>query len=162
MKHRGLLHYLIITVSNVARSAPFYAAVLGDLGYELAGSSERFQDWKRWDCDTPHELSIVQAAPEASSVQYLKGAVGHHHHLAFCALDCGDVDRFYATVLIPLQAAGLCTVEDVPCECPEYGEGYYATFFKDPDGLKYEFVVNPNHARKLKGRQPNRDDAKAN
>jgi hypothetical protein len=27
--------------------------------------------------------------------------------------------------------------------CPEYCQGYYATFFFDPDGLKYEFVFKP-------------------
>jgi catechol 2,3-dioxygenase-like lactoylglutathione lyase family enzyme len=155
MQHRGLLHHLIVTVSSIARSAPFYSAVLSDLGYELSGSSVRFQDWKRWDCETPHELSIIQAAPDVSLVPHVRGAVGHHHHLAFCALDRADVDRFHVAVLLPLAAAGMCTIEDAPCECPEYGEGYYATFFKDPDGLKYEFVVNPNHSRKRKERRPN-------
>jgi hypothetical protein len=56
--------------------------------------------------------------------------------------------RFYHDVLIPLVKQGLCTMEDPPCDCPEHGEGYYATFFFDPDGLKYEFVHNPNHGIK--------------
>ena len=150
MTHRGLLHHQIITIASLARSGPFYRAVLGHLGYELAGSSVRFQDWKRWDLDTPHELSIVEADPKLAAVGHAKGAVGHHHHLAFCALDRADVDRFHAEVLRPLQAQGLCTIEDAPGDCPEYGEGYYATFFLDPDGLKYEFVINPNHLRKKK------------
>ena len=42
----------------------------------------------------------------------------------------------------------LGSVEDPPYDCPEYGEGYYATFFFDPDGLKYELVINPNYFRK--------------
>ncbi len=122
--------------------------MLSHLGYELNGSSEYFQDWKRWDLDNPHELSICEVSAEQSSIPYTKGAVGHHHHLAFCALDRADVDRFHAEVLLPLQAKGSCSIEDAPCDCPEYGEGYYATFFSDPDGLKYEFVINPNHLRK--------------
>jgi len=148
MSHRGLLHHQIITVSDMARASSFYGAVLHHLGYELAGRSDRYEDWKRWDLDTPHELSIVRCDPNLVSVKHSKGAVGHHHHLAFCALDRSDVDRFYTEVLIPLEAAGLCTIEDAPCDCPEYGDGYYATFFKDPDGLKYEFVINPNHLKK--------------
>lgn len=144
--YRGLLHHLIITVSDMGRASRFYGAVLGGLGYELAGSSERYQDWKRWDLETPHEISIVQARDEFRPIKHVRGAVGHHHHLAFCALDRADVDSFYREVLVGLVAEGVGTVEDPPCDCPEYGEGYYATFFSDLDGLKYEFVFNPNHA----------------
>ncbi len=150
MTHRGLLHHLIITVSSVRRSSPFYGAMFRHLGYELAGTGSKYgeahgyEDWKRWELDTPHEISIVQADPALASVKHERGAVGHHDHLAFCALDREDVDRFYNEVLVPLEKQGLCTIEDPPCDCPEYGEGYYATFFRDPDGLKYEFVINPN------------------
>lgn len=151
MTHRGLLHHQIITVSNVPRSSRFYGPMFRHLGYELAGShysdNYSYEDWKRWDLDTPHEISLVQANPALASVPHQRGAVGHHHHLAFCALDRNDVDRFHAEVLVPLEKEGLCTIEDSPCDCPEYGEGYYATFFRDPDGLKYEFVINPNHLK---------------
>jgi len=143
--HRGLLHHLIITVSDMTRSSRFYGPVFRYLGYELAGSSERYEDWKRWELNTPHEISIVTGDPKLAKIPHRKGAVGHHHHLAFCAADRADVDAFHAEILLPLQSAGLCTIEDPPGDCPEYGEGYYATFFFDPDGLKYEFVINPNH-----------------
>lgn len=152
--HRGLLHHLIITVSDVRRSAPFYGAMFRHLGYELNGqhyaADYAYEDWKRWDCDSPHEISIVQADPALAHLAHQRGAVGHHHHLAFCALGRADVDRFHTEVLVPLAAQGLCIVEDPPCDCPEYGEGYYATFFHDPDGLKYEFVFNPNHLLKAR------------
>jgi catechol 2,3-dioxygenase-like lactoylglutathione lyase family enzyme len=156
MTHRGLLHHVIITVSNLERSMPFYRAVLGNLGYECNGANfgegHRYEDWKRWDSDTPHEIGIGEGSPEHAGVKCVRGAVGHHHHMAFCALDRADVDRFHADVLVPLAKAGHCAIEDAPCDCPEYGEGYYATFFHDPDGLKYEFVFNPNHLRKKAGR----------
>ena len=35
------------------------------------------------------------------------------------------------------------TVLDAPAEYPQYGAGYYAVFFSDPDGLKLEFVHAP-------------------
>ncbi|MFI5356073.1 MAG: VOC family protein [Opitutales bacterium] len=149
--HRGLLHHQIITVRNVARSSPFYGAMLRYLGYELAGSQSgpdhAYEDWKPWRLDTPHEISIAQGDPALAAVPHQRGAVGHHHHIAFCAEDRADVDRFYAEVLAPLARQGLGTIEDPPVDCPEYGEGYYATFFLDPDGLKYEFVFNPNYLR---------------
>ena len=150
--HRGLLHHQIIMVSNVEKSSRFYGPVFRHLGYELAGSrydeDNAYEDWKRWDLDTPHEISICQADPKRSTIPHVRGAVGHYHHVAFCAADRDDVDEFYEKVLIPLEKQGLCKVEDPPCDCPEYGEGYYATFFYDPDSLKYEFVINPNHLKK--------------
>jgi len=45
--------------------------------------------------------------------------------------------------LQPLAAAGDCTILDPPTLCPEYSPRYYAVFFEDPDGLKFEFVFNP-------------------
>ena len=151
--HRGLLHHLNIVVSDLERSLPFYRAVLGYLGYERGDGSERFEDWKRWDLGTPHEISIVQVAERHRGVGYVRGAVGHHEHLAFCAADREDVDRFYAEVLRPLEEKGFCVVEDPPCECPEYDEGYYATFFFDPDGLKFEFVINEARERRKAERE---------
>ena len=91
---------------------------------------------------TQHEFGIVQVAARHRGVAHVRGAVGHHEHVAFCADDRADVDRFYSEVLRPLEAQGHCVVEDPPGECPEYDEGYYATFFFDPDGLKFEFVIN--------------------
>jgi len=32
------------------------------------------------------------------------------------------------------------TVLDAPAEYSQYGAGYYAVFFADPDGLKLEYV----------------------
>lgn len=157
MSHRGLLHHMIINVSDVGRSSPFYGAMFRYFGYELAGSSYGedygYEDWKRWDLDTPHEISICQVDGSLRGIAHRRGALGHHDHIAFCAADRDDVDRFHREVLAPLSEAGLCIVEDPPCDCPEYGEGYYATFFTDPDGLKYEFVINPNHLKKRTDRQ---------
>ncbi len=132
----------------MARASLFYGPVFRYLGYQLDGSDANWQDWKRWDLETPHEISIVQAAAELRSIPHVRGAVGQHHHFAFCAEDRADIDQFYREVLVELEKKGLCFIEDPPCECPEYGEGYYATFFHDPDGLKYEFVINPNFERR--------------
>jgi glyoxylase I family protein len=32
---------------------------------------------------------------------------------------------------------------DAPTDYPRYGNGYYAVFFTDPDGVKLEFVHWP-------------------
>ena len=159
--HRGLIHHQSIVVTSVSASHPFYSAVFTYLGYELVGSQygngHEFEDWKPWRLDAPQEISIVKADPKYADQKHQKGAVGNHHHMAFCAESREDVDRFYAEVLVPLEKAGHCTIQDPPVDCPEYGEGYYATFLFDPDGLKYEFVINPNYLRK----KAERDQKKA-
>ena len=153
--HRGLLHHININVSDFRRSRGFYGPVLTYLGYELTDSNYGdypYEDWGRWDLDTPHVFSFVQGDLGAAFDRHARRAVGRFNHLAFAALERTDVDRFYLEVLQPLEQAGLCVVEDPPCDCPEHGEGYYATFFFDPDGIKYEFVVMPAYA-KMRGRR---------
>jgi len=151
MKHRGLLHHMDIVVSDLPRASAFYAPFLGFLGYELAGESERYQDWRRSDLDTPHEITILSALPELAGVRHAKGATGHHHHIAFAAEDRSDVDRLFREILVPAAEKGLCTILDAPVECPEYGRGYYATFFEDPDGLKLEYVINEEWLEEKQG-----------
>ena len=149
MLHRGLLHHMIINVSDVARSSPFYGGIFRYLGYTLADSSYGeaygYEDWRRTDLETPHEISICQVREPQRNIAHQRGALGHHDHIAFCASDRADVDRFHAEVLVPLAEKGHCRIEDPPCDCPEYGRGYFATFFLDPDGLKYEFVFKPRN-----------------
>jgi glyoxylase I family protein len=151
--HRGLLHHTLIWVSDLKRSSRLYSEMFSYFGYELVHEDDSYQDWKRWDLDTPHEFTIAQVNEKNSDIEHVPGAVGHHHHLAFCAESREDVNRFYHEVLVPLEQEGLCVIQDPPCDCPEYNEGYYATFFLDPDGLKYEFVINPNHLRKKADRE---------
>lgn len=154
--HRGLLHHMNINVSDLRRSSAFYGPFFRYLGYERAAFNHEgdfaFEDWKRWLEGTPHEISIVQARGVLQYEPLERLAVGRHNHIAFCADDREDVDRLYHEVLAPLEREGLCVVENPPCDCPEYAEGYYATFFLDPDGLKYEFVINPAYFEIKKAR----------
>jgi glyoxylase I family protein len=57
------------------------------------------------------------------------------HHLAWQADSREDVVRLHE-LLLEIGA----TVLDAPAEYPAYGDGYYAVFFTDPDGIKLEFV----------------------
>ena len=62
------------------------------------------------------------------------------HHLAFSVDSRAEVERIYEEVIKTLEHVD---VEDPPIDCPEYGEGYYATFFFDPDGIKLEVTYTP-------------------
>jgi predicted lactoylglutathione lyase len=160
--HRGLLHHMNINVSDLKHSSEFYGPVLRYLGYERTDYNHEGQwaheDWKKWLEGTPHEISIIQADEGTKYIKEERRAVGRHNHIAFCAADREDVDELYAKVLAPLEKKGLGSVEDPPCDCPEYAEGYYATFFFDPDGLKYEFVDSTVYKEKKRKRDLERSE----
>jgi catechol 2,3-dioxygenase-like lactoylglutathione lyase family enzyme len=88
-------------------------------------------------------ISLSSANLAQPFAREARQAVGRFNHFAFAAADRADVDRFYQDVLAPLAKAGLAEIEDPPVDCPEYAVGYYATFFFDPDGIKYEVVFTP-------------------
>jgi catechol 2,3-dioxygenase-like lactoylglutathione lyase family enzyme len=60
------------------------------------------------------------------------------HHLAWTAESRADVDLLHGV----LQCMGV-DILDPPADYPHYGDGYYAIFFADPDGLKLEYVFKP-------------------
>jgi catechol 2,3-dioxygenase-like lactoylglutathione lyase family enzyme len=63
---------------------------------------------------------------------------GSLHHLAFRARSREEVDTLHGE----LQAIGAVIVSP-PREYPEYTpSGYYALFFKDLEGIKYEIVTH--------------------
>ena len=63
---------------------------------------------------------------------------GALHHLAFRVHARDEVDELHERV----KAIG-ATIVSPPREYPEYTPpGYYAFFFKDADGMKYEIVTH--------------------
>jgi catechol 2,3-dioxygenase-like lactoylglutathione lyase family enzyme len=69
---------------------------------------------------------------------------GALHHLAFRASSRADVDRLHEE----LKAIG-ATIVSAPREYPEYVPAeYYALFFKDLEGIKYEIVCHAHSQMK--------------
>lgn len=65
------------------------------------------------------------------------------HHLALRAKSRADVDALYRK----LKKFG-ADIVDAPAEYPDYGKGYYAVFFADPDDIKLECARTPPSAEK--------------
>jgi glyoxylase I family protein len=132
---RGFVHHIDLSVRDIAKAKPFYARVLGFMGY-VAGEDygDRGQDF---DLRTEAGFSSigvrVSEGPNAARThdRYAPGL----HHLAWSATSRADVDACYA-LLLEIGA----TILDAPADYPQYGPGYYAVFFADPDGLKLEYV----------------------
>jgi catechol 2,3-dioxygenase-like lactoylglutathione lyase family enzyme len=61
------------------------------------------------------------------------------HHCAFAVDSREEVEQLHA-----LLAERSIRVLDAPAEYPQYAPGYYAVYFEDEDGLKFEAVHMPS------------------
>jgi catechol 2,3-dioxygenase-like lactoylglutathione lyase family enzyme len=128
----GSINHIGLTVSDMARAAGFYEALLGHLGYARVEETAEYILW----AGPGGGLGISPVRPELAERRHDRYAVGLHH-LAFHAPSRADVDAAFAK----LQAMG-AEVTDAPAEY-DYLPGYYAVYFLDPDGIKLEVAHTP-------------------
>ena len=139
---RGGVHHIDLTVKDAHASRAFYEHVLGFMGYTLVKGNpfapdETGFDFDRRDSEGFCSIGIVSARGENADRSHDRYSPGLHH-VAWIAESRDDVDAMYAH----LQSIG-ATILDPPASYPQYGAGYYAVFFADPDGLKLEYVHKP-------------------
>jgi catechol 2,3-dioxygenase-like lactoylglutathione lyase family enzyme len=135
---RGTVNHIDLTVTDPDRSLAFYEAVLGYMGYFQASSHARGYDFDLLGPDGERSsVAILRSQGTGRDRRHDRYSPGLHH-LAWTARDRADVDGLHS-LLIKIGA----TVLDPPAEYSEYGAGYYAVFFSDPDGIKLEFVHWP-------------------
>ena len=122
-----MLHHLSFAVADLQRSAAFYDAVLGALGYRRVFEAETaigygVEDGKDKFCLKSYGDVVAPAAG---------------FHLAFAAPSRAAVHAFHGAAL----AAG-GTDNGAAGPRPRYGPHYYAAFVIDPDGYRIEAVLN--------------------
>jgi catechol 2,3-dioxygenase-like lactoylglutathione lyase family enzyme len=128
------VHHVDLVVSSIARSLPFYADLLGPLGYHRISEVEGERGETIWYLSGPGTaIGLREAQSDEPHDRYAVGI----HHLAFEADSRAQVD----------ELADWVRGQDVEIESPPqeyaYMPGYYAVFFYDPDGLKLEIVHVP-------------------
>ncbi len=137
------IDHLAIRVSDLARSKAFYHELLGFMGFVREWEFGQVVGWNNWET----MFWITQADDEGLQHPHRTGNVGFHHY-AFELESAAQVDELHAH----LVAMG-AQIVDPPAAYPDYGEGYYAVFFLDPDGLKLEamhFVEKEKRRARLK------------
>ncbi len=135
-----IIDHIQITVKDLGVAEPFYDKLMPLLGFDLAEKSTAVID--------AHEFHIVQychprlefaiTSPRSAFVDDTvhRRKPGALHPLAFRAGSRAEVDRLYRE-LVGIGA----DIVTPPREYPEYSPpGYYAVFFKDLEGIKYEIV----------------------
>ena len=138
MSARGLVHHIDLSVSDLSRARPFYEKVLGYMGYHPGEDyGARGIDFDCIDGGVFRSIGIRISEGANAARAHDRYAPGLHH-LAWTAESRDDVDKLH-TLLLEINA----NVLDPPADYPQYGAGYYAVFFADPDGLKLEYVFKP-------------------
>jgi catechol 2,3-dioxygenase-like lactoylglutathione lyase family enzyme len=120
--------HLAIRVSDLARSRRFYDKLLGFMGFVKEWEFNGTVGWNNWET----MFWITQADAEGASHPHHEGGIGYHHY-AFELGGRAEVDALYRFLL-----KEEVVIVDPPADYPSYGEGYYAVFFRDPDGIKLE------------------------
>jgi glyoxylase I family protein len=129
------VHHVDLVVSSIERSLPFYAELLGPLGFHRVSEVEGERGETIWYLGGPGSAVGLREA-QSESDKYDRYRVGLHH-VAFEANSRAQVDERAEW----LRAYG-AEIESEPQEYA-YLPGYYAVFFYDPDGLKLEIVHVP-------------------
>jgi catechol 2,3-dioxygenase-like lactoylglutathione lyase family enzyme len=137
-----VIDHVQVTVRNMAVAVEFYDKLMPLLGFRPDKRSSAVIE--------AHDLHVVEyshprlafaiSSPRAAfrGDHVRRRRPGALHHLAFRATSRDEVDRLHREV----AAIGAVVVAP-PREYPEYTPaGYYALFFKDLEGIKYEVVCH--------------------
>jgi catechol 2,3-dioxygenase-like lactoylglutathione lyase family enzyme len=117
-----VLDHIGLEVSDLARSARFYDAVMYALGGRRVVSSEQ-------------AVAYGRNGPELWIVTRGRAPQPGYGHLALSASGRAAVEAAHAAGLAHGGAD-----EGAPGPRPQYGEGVYAAYLADPDGLRLEVV----------------------
>jgi catechol 2,3-dioxygenase-like lactoylglutathione lyase family enzyme len=137
---RPIVDHVQITVRDMDVAVPFYDKLMPLLGFDPASRSAAVIDAHEFHVvEYTHPLlAFATASPRRAfkDENISRRRPGSLHHLAFRAESRAEVDHLYNK----LAAIG-AEIVSPPREYPEYTPpGYYAVFFKDPEGIKYEIM----------------------
>lgn len=132
------LDHVYLAVRDMARAESFYDGVMEALGFRKGDkpiAGERHAHYI-------HPALQITLRPARSSEPHDPYRAGLHH-LCLQAADTAGVDEAHRR----LVAHGVAAT--APRKYPEYNPDYYATFFEDPDGIRFEIVARTPYRETL-------------
>ena len=137
-----IIDHIQITVKDLSVAEAFYDKLLPLLGFSLrrkGGATIAEHEFQVIEYVHPR-LAFAITSPRRVFVNDTinRRKPGALHHIAFRVGSRIEVDSLHSD----LNGIG-ATIVSPPREYPEYTPpGYYAFFFKDPEGIKYEIVCH--------------------
>lgn len=135
------IHHIGITVNDWDRSAPFYHALAEALGakpfIDNQGAPHRRENGQVIIFVAEGFMFSIWEAFDENKANTFKDYNIGLHHFAFDAASREDVDDLYQN----MKAIG-AEIVDPPQEY-DYVPGYYAVFFRDPEGIRIEYAYVP-------------------
>lgn len=135
------IHHIALSVNDWSRSEPFYLGLAKALGAEpfinCRGAPHRDSDGHVLIFAGEGFMFSIWEASEANRGNAFTDYNVGLHHFAFEAPSREAVDSLYETV----KSLG-ADIVDPPAEY-EYVPGYYAVFFRDPEGIRIEYAHIP-------------------
>lgn len=144
---KPIIDHIQITVKDLDSAVIFYDKLMPLLGFDISKKSSaeiEEHDFRVVEyCHPNLAFALTSPREKFKDVDVHRRRPGSLHHLAFRADSREQVDQLYAKT----RNIG-ATIVEAPREYPEYvPKGYYALFFKDPQGIKYEIVHAPETER---------------
>lgn len=124
----SVISHITLGTNNAERSARFYDAVLGSIGFSRLPKPPGKPPAYARDGQMP---TVYIYVPEDGR----PATWGNGSHIAFIADSKAHVNSFHA---LAIEFGGMS--EGAPGPRPQYGKDYYAAYVRDPDGNKLQAV----------------------
>lgn len=138
---KPIIDHIQITVKDLSVAETFYDKFLPILGFDIKRKVKAYIEKHDFHViEYTHPLlafAITSPRKTFENDTIHRRKPGALHHLAFKAESRNEVDLLYEG----LKEIGALIVNE-PQLFPEYGPDYYAVFFKDLEGIKFEIVCN--------------------
>jgi catechol 2,3-dioxygenase-like lactoylglutathione lyase family enzyme len=136
---KPIIDHIQVTVKDLVTAEAFYDKLMPILGFDIARKGKgrvAAHDFDVVEYSHPLLIFAINSPREAFKDDTVhRRKPGALHHLAFKATSEAEVDEAYEKI----KNIGAHIVNP-PQLYPQHGAHYYALFFKDPDGIKYEIV----------------------
>jgi predicted enzyme related to lactoylglutathione lyase len=124
-----VIAYTMVGTTDLVRAIGFYDALFDQMGLESCWRDDQSASWgKKDDLAYPRFFTGYPFDGE-------QGSVGNGVMTAFLIDTPDAIDQLHRIAL----SNGGCD-EGAPALRPQYGEGFYAAYARDPDGNKLAFV----------------------
>ncbi len=139
-----IIDHIQITVKDISLAEKFYDQLMPILGCDLSKKSKGgvpAHDYVVLEYFHANLIFALNSPREVFKNEEIhRRKPGAIHHIAFKASSKEEVDNLY-----PLINDIGAQIVAPPKYYPKHGDNYYALFFKDLEGIKYEIVFEPRN-----------------